>query len=277
MEKTLKTAPNAAIFCHLSTSASVHALVDFWREKKPDLDESINALDQSVDGVGRPSNMPGKLVESVNGLDAPDFFKKYLAQDTLSAITSDVSVPEHERLRIVLTDAGRSIPAKNKDLLEQCLWLIESTSAQDYRNSEGKWSASRKRKEMRFPDMRYVILVIGQGDGHAEAKVAGFVSFMITYEDGREVVYCYEIHLDEPYQGQGVGKKLMAVVEGVGRNVGVEKCMLTVFKANKRAVKMYERLGYSEDEFSPAPRKLRNGTVKEASYMILSKDLRTAG
>ena len=143
----MKSAPNAAIFCHLSTSASVHALVDFWREKKPDLDESINALDQSVDGVGRPSNMPGKLVESVNGLDAPDFFKKYLAQDTLSAITSDVSVPEHERLRIVLTDAGRSIPAKNKDLLEQCLWLIESTSAQDYRNSEGKWSASRKRKE----------------------------------------------------------------------------------------------------------------------------------
>lgn len=221
--------------------------------------------------------MPSMLVESVNSLDPPDFFKKYLAQDTLSTLTSDVSVSEHEKLRIVLTDAGRSIPAENKALLEQCLWLIESTSAEDYRNSESKWSASRKRKEMRFPDMRYVILVEHQEDGHADPKVAGFVSFMITYEDGRQVVYCYEIHLAEPYQGKGMGKKLMVVVEGVGRKVGVEKCMLTVFKANKRAVKMYERLGYSEDEFSPAPRKLRNGTVKEARYMILSKDLRTAG
>jgi hypothetical protein len=27
--KTLKIAPNAAIFCHLSTSASVHALIKF--------------------------------------------------------------------------------------------------------------------------------------------------------------------------------------------------------------------------------------------------------
>jgi len=215
--------------------------------------------------------MPGKLVESVNSLDPLDFFKKYLARDSLSAFT------EHEKLRVVLTDASRTISAENKHLLGQCLWLIESTSGQDYRNSESKWSASRKRKEMRFPDMRYVILVEDQGVGQAEPRVAGFVSFMITYEDGREVVYCYEIHLAEPYQGKGLGKRLMRVVEEVGRKVGVEKSMLTVFSANRRAIKMYEGLGYAEDAFSPAPRQLRNGTVKQASYMILSKDVRTAG
>lgn len=73
--------------------------------------------------------------------------------------------------------------------------------------------------------------------------------------------------------GQGLGKKLMGLVEKVGQEVGVKKAMLTVFKSNARATGMYHNLGYTEDEFSPQPRKLRNGTRKEPSYVILSKDL----
>ena len=219
--------------------------------------------------------MHGKLVESVNSLDPSTFFQKYLAQDTLSALISNASVSQHQDIRVVLTGAGRSLTAENRGLLDQCLRLIESTSAEDYRNSEKKWSVSKKRREMQLPDLRYVILVEDQGDSHhAQPKVAGFVSFMVTYEDGKEVVYCYEIHLAGPWQGKGIGKKLMAVVEEVGRKVGVQKSMLTVFRANKRAVRMYESLGYGEDDFSPEPRRLRNGTVKESTYVILSKGLR---
>jgi N-alpha-acetyltransferase 40 len=221
-----------------------------------------------------PSQMPRKLVESVNSLDPSDFFQKYLAPETLSAITSDASVPGHPSLRIILTGTGRSLTAENKGCLEQCLRLIESTSAADYRSSEAKWSVSKKRKEMHLPDMRYVVLAENYRDDRPEPNVAGFVSFMITYEDGREVIYCYEIHLAESWRGKGIGKKLMSTVEGVGQKVGVEKSMLTVFKANKRAVRMYETLGYLEDEFSPGPRKLRNGRTKEPSYVILSKVLR---
>jgi ribosomal protein S18 acetylase RimI-like enzyme len=218
--------------------------------------------------------MPAKLVESVNSLDPSDFFQKYLPPETLSAITSDTSVLGHSSLRVILTGTGRSLTAENKGFLEQCLRLIESTSAADYRRSEVKWSVSKKRREMHLPDMRYVILVENHKDGRAELNVAGFVSFMVTYEDGKEVIYSYEVHLAESWQGKGIGKKLMETVEGVGRKVGVEKSMLTVFKANKRAVKLYETLGYGEDEYSPKPRKLRNGTVKESSYVILSKGLR---
>jgi ribosomal protein S18 acetylase RimI-like enzyme len=222
--------------------------------------------------------MPRKLVEDVNSLRPADFFQKYLAPENVSAITTrEDPVQGTQRLRVVLIGGGRSLTAENKGLLEQCLELIESTSAEDYRHSETKWSVSKKRKEMHLPDMRYAILV-ADNDGEEESpdsKLAGFVSFMITYEDGKEVIYCYEIHLAKPWQGKGFGRKLMAVVEGVGRNVGVEKSMLTVFKTNSRAVKMYEGLGYSEDEFSPGPRNLRNGTVKQPSYVILSKDLRT--
>ena len=212
--------------------------------------------------------MSRKLVESVNALKPSDFFGKYLPQESIETVTIQDAGGEPWGLRVVL--AGARGPA---DLFEQCLRLIESTSAGDYRHSEIKWSLSKKRKEMQLPDMRYVILYEARGVHPNEAILAGFASFMITYEDGHEVVYCYEVHLAERWQRKGLGKKLMAVIEEVGRRVGVEKSMLTVFKANGRAVKMYRDIGYSEDEFSPAPRKLRNGTVKEASYVILSKKL----
>lgn len=94
---------------------------------------------------------------------------------------------------------------------------------------------------------------------------------MTTYEDGKQVLYCYEIHIHPLLQGQGIGRHLMTLFEETGRRIGLEKSMLTVFRANNAATSFYERLGYSVDEFSPGPRQLRNGTVKEPDYLILSK------
>lgn len=150
--------------------------------------------------------------------------------------------------------------------LEVCLDLVEETSSAAYASSSG-WSRSKKRKEMKLPDMKYMIV---RGSG----CVTGFLSFMVTYEDGKEVVYCYEIHLAGEVRGQGIGGKLMGRMEEVGRAVGVEKAMLTVFKSNGVATRFYERLGYGVDEYSPGPRRLRNGTVKEPDYLILSKVLK---
>ncbi|KAL2003817.1 hypothetical protein VTN02DRAFT_2171 [Thermoascus thermophilus] len=149
---------------------------------------------------------------------------------------------------------------------------------------------------MRLPDMRYILLrpapIPGRSDAAqhgggvdkalsegrtgagTEGQVLGFLSFMVTYEDGKEVIYCYEIHLSPTLRGKGVGKHLMTLYEEIGRRVGLEKAMLTVFKANTVARRFYERLGYDVDEYSPQPRRLRNGTVKEPDYLILSKWLK---
>ena len=144
------------------------------------------------------------------------------------------------------------------------------------------WSPAKKRKEMRLPDLRYLILTQRPPSGVEDTEldvgqVVGFMSFMLTWEDGNEVVYCYEVHLAQEIQGRGVGKVLMAMMEEVGRGVGVEKAMLTVFKANGKAVGFYEGLGYGVDKFSPGPRKLRGGVVKDADYIILSKRLVRSG
>ena len=117
----------------------------------------------------------------------------------------------------------------------------------------------------------------GGGRGEEERTVYGFCSFMLTLEDGLEVLYCYEIHLDERVRGKGIGKWMMGVLEEVGRRAEVEKAMLTVFRRNEVAVRFYERLGYGVDEFSPGPKKLRNGVVKEVDYLIMSKSLRGGG
>jgi ribosomal protein S18 acetylase RimI-like enzyme len=130
---------------------------------------------------------------------------------------------------------------------------------------------------MKLPDMKYMILrraVSEGGEREGPGDFAGFLEYMVTYEDGYEVLYCYEIHLTPESQGQGLGEELMARFERVGAHIGLEKAMLTVFKSNRRAMTFYERVGYTEDESSPRPRKLRNGTVKEADYMIMSKNLR---
>lgn len=179
--------------------------------------------------------------------------------------------------------------------LEACLDLVEFTSGADYAASGVGWSRPKKRKEMKLPDMKFLIL---RGDaGHASDAsqrndpaesnkpsslsgpgnhhdVLGFLSFMVTYEDGKEVVYCYEIHLSPRARGRGLGVLLMTRMEEIGRLVGLEKAMLTVFKCNATARRFYEKVGYEVDEYSPQPRRLRNGTIKEFDYLILSKRLK---
>lgn len=162
---------------------------------------------------------------------------------------------------------------------EACFHLIAMSSAAEYSGSSMGWSPASKRAEMRLPDMRYLVLRSkgayngNQGEDDDEQRILGFLSCMVTYEDGKEVIYCYEIHLSPDARGRGLGQVLMMQLEEIGRRVGLEKAMLTVFKVNEKAIRFYERLGYTVDEFSPSPRKLRNGTIKEADYLILSKSL----
>ena len=162
-----------------------------------------------------------------------------------------------------------------------CFDLIASTSSADYEASSKGWSPAKKRREMRLPDLRYVLLQqkaekedeSGVCIYDQDQEVQGFMSFMLTYEDGYEVIYLYEIHLSPQLQGQGLGKKLMDMMEEVGKKAGVEKSMLTVFRRNEAAMRFYEGLGYGVDEFSPRARKLRGGVVRDADYSILSKSL----
>lgn len=230
------------------------------------------------------------LVERTNTLTLARFSEKYYwpFQTEIESIRSIQS--SSMKLHLSLT-TWMEMPSS---LREACISLVETTSRMHYHASEMGWSRAKKRKEMQHPAMKYLLLVppcrdlrpgvLGGGEGEVNRvergkdegarivdQIEGFLSFMITEEDGCEVVYCYELHLRPGLQGMGLGRKMVELMEMIGGRVGVEKAMLTVFRSNETALKAYSHWGYDVDEFSPEARKLRDGTVKEPTYIILSK------
>ncbi len=141
---------------------------------------------------------------------------------------------------VINLDTSSSICSED---LEACLDLVQETSADTYKASTGKWSPAKKRKEMKLPDLRYLLVQSYCPTSGILGPVDGFLSFMLTYEDGHEVIYCYELHLADHLRGSGLGRKLMDLMEDVGRRFGVEKAMLTVFLANEQGVKFYRKCG----------------------------------
>jgi ribosomal protein S18 acetylase RimI-like enzyme len=279
---------------------------------KHDFNSSIHLQSEQTEAAKHANNRPASLVEQTNALSIQDFIAKYVTPLT----QGDSAESDEINQSIQAQDANATPPMEiysaatiSAPDLEACLDLIEQTSSEDYAAaaSDG-WSRTKKRKEMKLLDMKYLILrdvpktgsessgtdavaekqseVTDEKDPSEKSdepvpasnagspSVLGFLSFMITYEDGKEVVYCYEIHLSPTARGRGVGRMLMDRMEGIGRAVGLDKAMLTVFKSNEVARRFYERLGYGVDEFSPRPRMLRNGTIKEYGYLILSKRLK---
>ena len=201
-------------------------------------------------------------VETANALDLSAFTRSYLPDNSPQLIFQN---PQTAETYSITLHTSSSLPP---NAFDTCFNLVASSSAADYSTSSVGWSPAKKRKEMRLPDLRYILVHPSTG-----TDVEAFLSFMLTYEDGHEVVYCYEIHVSPHLHGCGLGKHLMCLMEDVGTKARMEKAMLTVFVANKDALAFYKRLGYLMDEYSPEERKLRNGVVKKPDYVILSKAL----
>lgn len=227
------------------------------------------------------------LVERINKMDSDVFWDRYVEHKRERPVEAGALVNYgcfEDRQYFMVFESAADLSEKD---LEQCFRLIKETSSKAYKDSGVGWSPAKKKDEMRLPDLKYIVLKMNSrtevedeleyaaclGGFHQEEDVEGFMSFMVTYEDGKEVIYCYEIHLALHLIGKGFGRYLMSCFEEIGCRVGVEKAMLTVFKSNTSALKFYEKLGYIEDDYSPKARLLRNGTVKEPSYVILSKTL----
>ena len=208
-------------------------------------------------------------IEEANHLPFKTYRARFLPA-SLGSTSINASSPQSHN---VIFESSSTISTSD---FNACFALIASSSADAYATSSVGWSPAKKRKEMKLPDLRYLLLVRASADDDNGSRVEGFLSFMLTYEDGHEVVYCYELHLAPILQGQGFGKHLMSLMEMVGERAGVEKSMLTVFVENERASRFYEKCGYTVDEYSPEPRRLRNGTVKMPSYTILSKSLQAS-
>ncbi|KAJ4311357.1 hypothetical protein N0V84_010485 [Fusarium piperis] len=200
-------------------------------------------------------------IETANKTSDDDFVQEYVKP-------SSDGWPQwtHPRNDKVYTLSLSRPTAMGDDELEACFDLVDETSGADYRNSSLGWHPAVKRKEMRSPDLRYIL--VKDGDG----KINGFTSLMPTFENYEPVVYCYEIHLRPELQGTGLGRRLMGYLMDVADNIpSVDKVMLTCFVSNASGLEFYQKLGFDRDEFSPRERKLRGGKVVMPDYVILSR------
>ncbi|PFH62113.1 hypothetical protein XA68_15074 [Ophiocordyceps unilateralis] len=202
-----------------------------------------------------------KALETAKLATDEEFLQRYVQPrpDSWPSWTHPRSGAQY-RLRLVGTAALRATE------LEACLRLVCETSGDAYRASATGWRPVAKRREMTTSGMRYLLVEDEQG------RLMGFVSLLPTWEGGRPVVYCYEIHLDAALRGTGLGTLLMGYVAAAAERIErVEKVMLTCFTSNKRGLDFYTRLGYAPDASSPQERTLRGGRVVVPDYVILSR------
>jgi ribosomal protein S18 acetylase RimI-like enzyme len=63
---------------------------------------------------------------------------------------------------------------------------------------------------------------------------------------GRQVLYIYDVEVDERYRGRGYGRAAMLLAEDEARKRGLSRLELNVFGGNEVARKLYRSLGYLE-------------------------------
>jgi ribosomal protein S18 acetylase RimI-like enzyme len=61
-----------------------------------------------------------------------------------------------------------------------------------------------------------------------------------------ELLWIYDILVDEPFRGRGYGRRLMELVEEEARDMGLQRIELNVFADNARARGLYESIGFRE-------------------------------
>ncbi|KAG0215676.1 N-alpha-acetyltransferase 40 [Mortierella sp. GBA30] len=149
--------------------------------------------------------------------------------------------------------------------------LVEFNMKELYLNSKDGWCREDKEDEMQDETSRYLIAFRGE-------IPVGMIHFQFVEEEtmtdrDAEVAYCFEVQVVPEYQRRGIGAYLISLLETIGKLTRMEKVMLTVFKANKSAIKFYtDQLHYKYDEISPCVC-LTRGRASRFDYEILSKGL----
>ncbi|KVI07829.1 N-alpha-acetyltransferase 40 isoform X1 [Cynara cardunculus var. scolymus] len=147
-------------------------------------------------------------------------------------------------------------------------------------NMEGpygaEWPAEEKvkRKEMSSSEALYIFVrKVASTPDDAEASIIGFVQYRFTIEEEIPVLYVYELQLEPTYQGKGIGKFLMQLVELIACKNCMGAVVLTVQKRNSSAINFYlNKLRYNVSTISPSKVYQLIGVIgEEKSYEILCK------
>lgn len=103
-------------------------------------------------------------------------------------------------------------------------------------NTPDQW---RKRLESNNPDTSYVLVA------ELEGTVVGMLGLFWSSRPRTRHVGSLGMMVHEQYQGQGIGKALMAAVtEAADKWLNLVRLELEVYPDNDRAIRLYERFGF---------------------------------
>lgn len=157
-------------------------------------------------------------------------------------------------------------------ILESCLALFQANMKEMYKQSSWGFNMEEKRQELSHMHARYLVVTRRKEDNCTtidQDQVLAFTHFRFEVDDDdeptQEVLYLYEIQIDPMVQRNGLGRRIMHLIELIAKEMNMKKVMLTVFKHNESAMRFYERLDYTIDVTSPSQ------FGENADYEILSK------
>ncbi|XP_014287759.1 N-alpha-acetyltransferase 40 [Halyomorpha halys] len=136
--------------------------------------------------------------------------------------------------------------------------LLKKNMEQLYRNCDWGWDDKKKLSQMTEPAAWYLI-------ARDEAKTpVAFSHFRFDMDYGVDVLYLYELQLEESVRRKGLGKFMSETIELIAFKNNMKKVVLTCFKHNPEAIEFYKSMNFKVDCTSPEDE-------ESFCYYILSK------
>ncbi|ODQ79678.1 hypothetical protein BABINDRAFT_161396 [Babjeviella inositovora NRRL Y-12698] len=159
------------------------------------------------------------------------------------------------------------------ELLKKIALIIDTNLAAFYVARDGPRWMDLKLVEMKEAGLVYVYYTPPTDPD----QIACFLSFLITYESGVKVLYLYEVHVLQQFQGKRLGARLLAglhqLATDLQQNGGAlynpVGTALTVFSDNTKAFAWYKKEKYILSPGSPQDKRLRSGKLRKPEYYIM--------
>jgi ribosomal protein S18 acetylase RimI-like enzyme len=145
-------------------------------------------------------------------------------------------------------------------------WGFELTERHMKTFYEGSWGwiEKDKRNELFEERSRYLIAI-------KESVPIAFIHIRFEQHDVEDVLYIYELQVEDQYQRIGLGRFLMQAAEFIGLKNKMDYVLLTVFLANAPACQFYRNLQYQPHKTSPEFS--NDDPLTTYTYQILFKSL----
>jgi len=144
------------------------------------------------------------------------------------------------------TEKATDLDQETKDWLKD---LTERNMKEYYEKSEWGWRPESKAEEMFGKKGSWYLLA---RDMDNQGQLVAFSHFRFEMDYDSEVLYVYELQVENSTWRKGLGKFMMQVLEVAGFKADMRKIMVTLFKHNPGAQKLFrDGLRYEKDDTSP--------------------------